>query len=211
MTLSTLPDVYSTKRSWEDGPSDAVRYIKGREELCKHLERETDESRFEFVVLPRSLSDYQNIFQTSELNKGVRIEIDKTGTIGALAGTPNNQYIAVGSGPVAVIGKEIKIRVRVVAQSGVYLRVGDAPETFTPGLPQPACDRILLGQGFDQTRIFDGTVSSTMSIGESQDLVPLRKQARLLGQILLFSSFLVWALRRDEQPANAKNDPKDTA
>lgn len=183
-----------------------MRTIPNRIELCEYLTKSGGETRIKLTFRPKVLRNYQNVFQTSNGNAGIRLEIDENGGIGAIVGIADGGFIAAGNEGRAEVGRESTASIRIVSTKGVYLKVDDAEEVHTPGVPSPICDRILLGAGFDETRVFEGTSSSKMTAGTSKYLLPARKLLRVIGQFLLFGAFLIWSLR--DESADVPGDDK---
>lgn len=52
--------------------------------ICDVLTQKHGEVRISILVEPHSLRNFQNVFQTSDLNAGIRLEIDENGSAGVI-------------------------------------------------------------------------------------------------------------------------------
>lgn len=206
VALTFLPIRYRPTDSWRDAESSAVRELASRPALCESLKQNNGESRFEIRFRPKELRNYQNVFQTSDGNVGVRLEIDEIGTIGLIVASSTGSFMTAVSTARAVVGKWTVARVQLKASGEVRLSVDDASTVQARGMPMPSCDRILLGAGFDGTRKFSGEVSAKMSAGTRSNPLPAYQLIRLLGQFFLLMGFVAWALKESESPNRDGHD-----
>lgn len=197
MLLSVFPEIFSPSNTWEDTTRGDVISLSDRDPLCEVLRHDGGEVRISLKYTPRTLRNYQNVFQTANFNEGIRFEIDESGNVAVLVSDGNDGFLVVGSEQKALVAQEMSVMIRVVANDGVYMSVNGTVELHTRGVPKPSCDRTLLGAGFDNSRSFDGQVRAKMVAGSTRDLVGAREQVRILGQVLLFGSFMLWSIRPD--------------
>jgi len=207
MLLSVFPDIFLPSKSWEDSTSGDVISLGDLGLLCEVLRHDGGEVRISLQFTPRVLRNYQNLLQTADFNDGIRFEIDEGGNVGVLVSDGNGGFLAVGSEQKALAEQEMSVRIRIVANDGVYMSVNNSVELKNKGMPKPSCDRALLGAGFDDSRSFNGEVRAGMVAGSTRQLVGAREQLRIIGQVLLFGSFMLWSIRPDDDLTETATSP----
>lgn len=159
--------------------------------------------KIDVQVTPFSLKDYQDIFQTASENRGIRLEVDKSGHVVLVAADMSNNYILVNGDSNLLIRKRNRIQIVVYSHIGLSLKVNDGNQVFVPGAPKVVCSNIIVGNGFDNSRGFQGPVTITFSTLENRCWLPFASQFAAIGQFILVGSFLVWFVRNPIQ-ANKK-------
>lgn len=206
MMLSVLPSQFRVNKKLSFATDGEVLVIGPLYDMCEALQKNDRAARIEVRFNPRVLRNYQNVFQSSDGNKGIRLEIDETGSVGAIIGARGVDFIAAGSEQRAVTGTENIARIQIRSHKGIALSVNSSKTVETSGDPAPDCNNWLIGQGFDETRKLEGTSSVKVSLGQIKDVIPAKKQVRIAGQILLFGAFLWWSLaRKPQQDAISSN------
>lgn len=119
------------------------------------------EISFDFEIY--SLDGWQNIFQTSERSKGIRLEISEEGVIGLIVGADNARGFAVGGLPLRIVpGKQYHVKIlndsdkctiNINKDFSATLYNEEAKLNFK-------VDQIKVGSGYDKTRIFKGKIEN---------------------------------------------------
>jgi hypothetical protein len=114
------------------------------------------------------LYNYQNLFQTSDLNSGIRFEIDGFGQGGLLIGSYSSDAYSGLSIPekFAVGPFNFSIRIKDGATVLVAFLNQNTEKVFT-GL-KPKCDNFIVGYGYDPTRVIKGEVRFEATILDSK-------------------------------------------
>jgi len=165
--------------------------------ICNILEKKHGEVRISILVTPNALRNWQNVFQTSDVNAGIRLEINENGLFGVIVsdGTPA-QFLGVGPSSLLTIGKQSSISIIIAHDSGITISVDGKGGSGVTGVVKPKCDRLRIGVGFDDTRGFDGTGSITFETGLNRKPFPILQNVKTFGQILLVLGSIMWAGRK---------------
>ena len=158
MFLNQLPTVHSKKNTFEMFARNQGVRVLGGETLCAALSEGEDID----ILVSGNLTDlynYQNLFQTSDLNAGIRFEINEQGQGGLVIGSNS-----VGGYSVLMLPKrfelgdfELSIRISNGKEVSVsYLN--EKTEKVVGGL-KPTCDNVIVGYGFDSSRMIRGEVN----------------------------------------------------
>ena len=102
------------------------------------------------------LRNYQNLFQTADLNAGIRIEVDETGATAFAVGDRSDlTFLAV---PAAGTISPCRFRalIRVSDGRNVYFQLGRSVATGYSETLQPSCSNLVVGYGFDASRLSSG-------------------------------------------------------
>ena len=167
MTFSrptTILDFEASDRVVEGGP---------KPEICSLLNQKKSSIFMYLEVEPNSFRDWQNIFQTSNVNSGVRLEVDRFGKFGVLVrDTREEQESFVGvSSSLPLIKHQInRIEVLFLETGEIFLRLNGKDVGTLAAATAPRCDNFRLGVGFDDSRKFDGTVSMLITNQERPHL-----------------------------------------
>jgi len=179
--------------------------------ICNILEKKHGEVRISILVTPNALRNWQNIFQTSDVNAGIRLEIDENGLSGVIVseGTPD-QLLGASSPSLLTIGKQSSISIIIAHDSGITISVNGEGVSGVTGVVKPKCDRLRIGVGFDDTRGFDGTGSIMFETGFNRKRFPIPQSAKTFGQILVILGSIMWVVgdtfTRAKEPA-ARDEP----
>ena len=136
------------------------------QKFCKAFDDPNVKMDIYFTVTARTLAErYTNIFQTDDLNKGLRIEISPTGI---LAAHVQNSFEPGNFG--TVVANEI-IKAKTLTRINISVHLNTLTVQINRGLVasekfnfRPTCDRVLIGGGYDSTRTTIGTVRAEVRI-----------------------------------------------
>ena len=104
------------------------------------------------------LYNYQNLFQTSGLNAGIRFEIDSLGQSGLLIGSDAADGYSGLSIPEKFVVGDFDISIRIKNGSTVLVAfLNKQTEKVLKGL-RPTCDDFIVGYGYNSDRITKGKV-----------------------------------------------------
>ena len=162
--------------------------------ICNTLSKKHGEVKISILVTPTVLRNWQDIFQTSDANAGIRLELDENGLAGLIVSgkTPDN-LISASSPSLLSVGKQSTILIVISHNSGVTISV-DGEGSGIVGVVKPLCDRLRIGVGFDNTRGFDGTGSIVFETGFRRKRFPIPQSTKTFGQILVIFGSLMWAV-----------------
>lgn len=196
---------YRSVRSSFEGIPDVPLDLGVKQEFCDAFYDSNVKMDIEFAVIATTLSRRNsNIFQTDDLNTGLRIEISPDGKLNAFVQSPD------GGGPEKVLSvlayDAIKVKsltkIKVSVYSGTLsIQINDGPVSSRVGNFQPTCNHVLIGGGYDSTRTTIGDVQAVVRI---QDLklgitfgLPMRVRdiARIFFTLLIF--VLAWEFRKE--------------
>lgn len=207
--LEPIPRVfegnYQSQKSPFDGLADEPLDIGSNQMFCEAFYEGKANMEIDFTVTPTALRErFTNIFQTDDLNRGLRIEISPDGKLTGFVHSPD------GTTPEKVVGilaggsirNRVTNSVFVSVQRGVIkLRVNDGPTSTQEGNFQPTCNRVLIGGGYDSSRATIGLVQASVRIQSSDfDLTfglpkEIRTIARISFTLLLLA--VVWEFRKN--------------
>ena len=131
-------------------------------EICSWLNQKNGSVLIYLEVKPNTFSNWQNIFQTSDVNNGVRLEVNSLGIFGVLVrdtSEKQNSFVGVSSSNRLIKHQINKIEVLFSETGEIILRLNGMIEGILAADTNPRCDNFRLGIGFDDSRKFDGTVS----------------------------------------------------
>jgi hypothetical protein len=136
------------------------------------------------------LRNWQNVFQTADLNSGIRYEIDKYGNTGLIVATDNGSaYLVVQGRTKLVVGKQEIVKIKLTEKKGISLQIGNDSSTQITGKIMPACNNLRFGVGYDNTRQFSGLGTVTLEAGFSHSQVPSFPHELIIGQTIVVLSF----------------------
>ena len=102
--------------------------------------------------------NYQNLFQTSDYNSGIRLEINDVGQGALLIGSNAADGYSAVSMPSKFNLGNFDISIRIVDGQRVLISFLDKKiEKVVSGL-SPKCDNVVVGSGFDSGRVIRGEV-----------------------------------------------------
>jgi hypothetical protein len=151
----------STKKIVVEANNEGVK-INGGEWLCKNMQK-GDQINIQVLGTLDELYNYQNLFQTSDVNSGIRFEIDGLGQGGLIVGsTTVDGYSDLLIPGKFVVGKfDILIRIYDGSRISVSF-LNESTEKSFEGL-NPICDNFVVGYGYDSDRLIKGDIQFTAS------------------------------------------------
>jgi hypothetical protein len=210
MAFSSLPETFQNDGEIVYSTSNDVVELGSIEKICQTLHAPKGALKISLSIVPQELRNYQNVFQTSNLNSGLRLEIDEGGTTALILGEPNSSAIvANGLATRLVPLRETKIEMEVSQKYGSSINI---PEEHLPvirtsyGKLLPACDNVRVGIGFDDTRKFSGTVEIRFQYGTWGKILPLPSWANNLGLIAVIIAMMSWAVGDTYRPKDMNKD-----
>lgn len=140
--------------------------VNAGEPLCAALVK-GDEVNIHLSGEITRLYNHQNLFQTSNMNAGIRLEIDEFGQAGLVIGSNGaNGYSVV---PISEKFKHGKFDLAINIRHGNNVAVSfqnEKTEKVIKGL-NPKCDNIIVGYGYDSSRVVRGEVQFIASAPNS--------------------------------------------
>ena len=172
--------------------------------FCRAFDDTKESVEIDFIVNVTTLSNrYTNIFQTDDLNKGLRLEISPEGKLNAFVASPDgaapDKVIGVLSNGVIKPSTKTEIRVSVYSNT-VGLSINGGPVAAQEANFLPTCNRVLIGGGYDSSRSAIGNVQATVNVQDSKykTTFGLPMQVRTIARII-FTLLLVavlWEFRK---------------
>ena len=173
------------------------------QKFCKAFVDPNVKMDIHFTVTAKGLAErYTNIFQTDDLNKGLRIEINPTGIL-AVHVQKSFELGNYGS----VVANEI-IKAKTLTRINISVYLNTLTVQINDGLIasnnvadlRPTCDRVLIGGGYDSTRTTLGKVRAKVRIYTLESVttfgLPMRTRgiARIL--FIVFTVGFAWQYRK---------------
>jgi hypothetical protein len=210
MAFSYLPETFQRDGDLVLSTSRVVNELGKVEKICETLHSPNGALKISLSIVPDELRNYQNVFQTSNLNNGLRLEIDEGGTTALILGEPNSSAIVANGLQTRLVPlRETKIEIEVSQKYGSSINI---PEENLPvirtsyGKLLPACDNVRVGIGFDDTRKFSGTVEIRFQYGTWRQIFPLPSWAKNFGLIIVIIAMMSWAVGDTYRPEDANED-----
>ena len=172
VTFNQLPTTQASTKSIEVASSNEGIKVPDGEHVCQARE-EGDEVNIKVSGNLTELYNYQNLFQTSELNAGIRFEIDELGQGGLLIGSDAADGYSVLMLPEKFVVGEFDMSIRISDGSKVLVTfLNKTSEKVYEGL-RPICDDFIVGYGYNSDRITKGEVQLIATVSYSKpSLVP---------------------------------------
>jgi hypothetical protein len=140
-----------TQRIATDG---SPLYLGANPQLCRDLFDSQREVRFDFEANVTKLKQYQNLFQTADINDGLRLEVDSAGNVGVVARSRTDPSLLVGLNAFGIFMTDAVNTVSVTVRRGTYvgISVNGSRENiaFMPFVAE--CTNFAVGTGFDASR-----------------------------------------------------------
>lgn len=185
----------STKSPFNGMPADPLDLGKNAS-FCRAFEDKnvTMEIHFDVYVAHQN-GRYTNIFQTDDVNKGMRIEISSKGATGivvrdASGSGGNSDFLAIEAKGLVPGNKWTRINVSI-AKSRIQIGIDQEELVALDGSFEPSCERVLIGGGFDLTRTTIGQVRMEAIITTTKETLTfglpmsVRGVARVLFTLML--------------------------
>ena len=157
MTFNLLPTKQeSVKMIERQVRNEGVKVLNGQA-LCQAV-NDGGEIVFKISGNLTELYNYQNLFQTSDLNTGIRFEIDGLGHGGLIIGSSAADGYSGLSIPNKFVVGNFVISIRIKNGSTVLVSfLNQKTEKVFSGL-KPICDNFIVGYGYDSSRVVKGEV-----------------------------------------------------
>lgn len=211
--LNALPSRFEVAEKYSNEIDGRPRDQGGVPRICDVLSQKHGEVRISILVTPNSLRNFQNIFQTSDLNAGIRLEIDENGSAGVIVAGEKLENLLIVSSPSRLsVGKRSSISILIAHDSGVTMSIDDIKSTLL-GTVNPKCNRLRTGVGFDDTRGFDGMGSIKLEAGINHKQYSTPAWLEIFGQMSIALGSLIWAVgdtftRSDRTPSDEQSADK---
>jgi hypothetical protein len=172
ISFNQLPTTQVSTKNLEVSTNNAGIKVADSDQICRAMEQ-GDEINFKISGTLSELYNYQNLFQTSDLNAGIRFEINGLGEGGLLVGSSaSDGYSGLLIPGKFVVGR-FDVLIRIKDGSKVFVSfLNNETEKVFEGL-KPTCDNFVVGYGYEPGRVIKGNVqlSATASYSKPR-LVP---------------------------------------
>jgi len=172
ISFNQLPTTQVSTKNLEVSTNNAGIKVADSDQICRAMEQ-GDEINFKISGTLSELYNYQNLFQTSDLNAGIRFEINGLGEGGLLVGSSaSDGYSGLLIPGKFVVGRfDVLIRIKDGSKVLVSFLNNETEKVFE-GL-KPTCDNFVVGYGYEPGRVIKGNVqlSATASYSKPR-LVP---------------------------------------
>lgn len=160
--FSLLPTTHVRSEGFEQKAHNQGVRVTGAEKLCYALS-EGEEIKIHISGSLTEMYNYQNLFQTSGLNAGIRFEIDVNGQGGLVIGNnSSNGYFGLVV-PARFEKGKFDLLIRIIDGRKVLVSYSgqDVAKDFE-GL-RPKCNEIIAGYGYDSSRVIKGNIKFVAS------------------------------------------------
>jgi hypothetical protein len=147
------------------------------------------------------IGEYQNVFQTSNINEGVRLEIDKEGRTALIIGLGDGiDHTGIRFKNTVETGVRYQFRFEIRESKSVFYSFLSEEGVRDFDAIQPLCGRVLVGGGYDQSRSLRGRAQLEFNV-EKNGLIGLQAhRVRTSGAICLyFFGLTIINRRRDSR------------
>ena len=153
--VNLLPTTQSTSYVYEQQSKNEGTKVDAGEPLCEALIK-GEEITIRLTGYITELGSYQNLFQTSYHNAGIRLEISDLGEAVLLIGTKSG--FSLVSIPKKLETGVFDLSIRIKDGKKVFVTfLNEKTEKTINGL-HPKCDNIFVGYGYDASRVVKGEV-----------------------------------------------------
>jgi hypothetical protein len=172
ISFNQLPTTQVSTKKFEVSTTNVGVKVADGEKFCRALE-EGDEIAFKISGTLSDLYNYQNLFQTSDLNAGIRFEINELGEGGLLIGSSAPDGYSGLLIPGKFVAGKFDLLIRIKDGSKVFVSfLNKETEKVFEGL-KPTCDNFVVGYGYDSVRVIKGNVQLTATASYSKPrLIP---------------------------------------
>jgi ABC-type sugar transport system permease subunit len=164
--FNLLPSTHSTSTAFKQTANNEGVKIKAAEHLCGALSK-GDEINIRLTGNIIEFYNYQNLFQTSDFNAGIRLEINDSGQGGLLIGSSAADGFSSVSIPEKFELGNFDISIRINDGQKVSLSFLDRKIVKVVSGLKPKCDNVVVGYGFDSSRVVRGEVEFLASASNS--------------------------------------------
>ena len=177
--------------------------------LCNGFSNENWELDLHFIVNASNLTGrYSNIFQTDDLNLGMRVEIDPKGNPSLVVNSrDSNPDKFVSISPQGVILENQSTRIKITVRNSIIeIKVGDYVPAVLEGFFTPTCNNIVIGGGYDDTRAtlgrVEGQITSRRTVVTANFGIPMgmRTSARYtFNLIIVYWLYTYWKVSKSKR------------
>ena len=196
-------ETYKALESPFKGMPDEPLDLGSDQKFCRAFYNKTEKMTLQLSVLATDVGNrYTNVFQTDDLNMGLRLEINPEGKLSAVVQSPDGgpeNFIGVMANGVVRANELSNVSVSVFSKT-LGLSVDGGPTAFLEGDFTPTCKRVLIGGGYDSSRNTKGVVRARVQFEKVTYLttfgLPMRVRdiSRILFSLLIVA--IVWEFRR---------------
>jgi hypothetical protein len=155
--LNLFPTMQESVEKIETQTQNKGLKVLNGEAICQAINN-GDEINIKISGNLTELYNYQNLFQTSDLNSGIRFEINGFGQAGLIIGSSAVDGYSGLSIPEKFVVGPFDIAIRIKDGSTVLVSfLNRSTEKVFSGL-KPVCDNFIVGYGYDSTRVIKGEV-----------------------------------------------------
>ena len=172
ISFNQLPTTQVSTKNIEVSTNNAGIKVADSEQICRAMEQ-GDEINFKISGTLSELYNYQNLFQTSDLNAGIRFEINGLGEGGLLIGSSATDGYSGLLIPGKFAAGQFDVLIRIKDGSKVLVSfLNNETEKVFEGL-KPTCDNFVVGYGYEPGRVIRGNLqfSATASYSKPR-LIP---------------------------------------
>ena len=160
--FNLLPTTQTTIAVYKQSAKNEGVKVDAGEALCAALIK-GDEVNIRLSGEITELYNHQNLFQTSNLNGGIRLEIDELGQAGLVIGSNGADGYSSVSLPKKFKPGNFDLSIQIKDGDTVLVSFQNQEiKKVIDGL-QPKCDNIIVGYGYDSSRVIRGDVLFTAS------------------------------------------------
>jgi hypothetical protein len=200
---NVLENMYQSLKSPFVGLADEPLDLGSDQKFCRAFYDSRVKMDVDFMVNVTLVTErYANIFQTDNLNSGLRIEISPDGKLNVFVqspdGGPEKVVNILANG--VVKSKALTKVIISVQQNVLTVQINDGPIAPLEGNFRPTCNRVLIGGGYDSNRTTFGGVRAVVRIQDSEIVTRfgLSLETRALAR-MLFTLLVVghaWEYRK---------------
>jgi peptidoglycan/LPS O-acetylase OafA/YrhL len=143
---------------------NSINYNAGEKffETIESSESSLKETKISFSMLINKLNNFDNSFQTADINKGIRMEISQAGKIGLIVSQgDNNRFRGFPLIDNATVNTWYDFYITLDKENHIIVKVNDVEViNEIDKTLQYDISKIVVGRGFDDTRIFNGQIKN---------------------------------------------------
>jgi hypothetical protein len=157
ISFNQLPTTQVLTKNIEVSANNTGIKVADSEQICRAMEQ-GDEINFKISGMLSELYNYQNLFQTSDLNAGIRFEINGLGEGGLLIGSSAADGYSGLLIPGKFVAGQFDVLISIKDGSKVLVSfLNNETEKVFEGL-KPTCDNFVVGYGYEPGRVIKGNV-----------------------------------------------------
>lgn len=163
---------------------------------CAGLTEQDSYVKISINLTADSFSNWQNVFQTSSLNNGIRLEIDANGNVGLIVSKIEpDQFLVVSGSKRLTLRDTHTIQLRIRPDTDISMSIDGEPTVRSTGKTRPLCNDPRFGIGFDESRRFSGRASIAIESGKLKSVLPVIPYSKIIGQLLLAAAAVLHTIQ----------------